>query len=100
MEFDANLAIFSCVTSASVTVNSQKRQRCLGSSYLTDEEYLRDESVVTVYYPDSTESLFDIAKRFHTSVSSIAENNRLTQSVFASSLEPLGTFEIKKLIIR
>lgn len=100
IEVDSNHALASCVLSTHVTVNSQKRQRCLGSSYLTNEEYSRDESIVTVYYPDRSESLFDIAKKFHTSVSSIAESNRLTQAVFASSLEPLGSFEIKKLIIK
>ena len=100
MIIDSNYASISCVLSTSVGVNSQRRQRCLGSSYLTDDEYSRDESIVTVYYPDITESLFDIAKKFHTSVSAIAENNRLTQSVFASSLEPLGSFDIKKLIIK
>ena len=100
MEVDSNHVLTSCVLSTNVSVNSQKKQRCLGSSYLTDEEYSRDESVVTVYYPDRSESLFDIAKKFHTSVSSIAESNRLTQSVFASALEPLDSFDIKKLVIK
>ena len=100
IEVDSNHVLASCVLSTHVTLNSQKRQRCLGSSYLTNEEYSRDESIVTVYYPDRSESLFDIAKKFHTSVSSIAESNRLTQAVFASSLEPLGSFEIKKLVIK
>ena len=100
IEFDENSAHASCTLSTAVTLSSQRRQRCLGSSYLTDEEYSRDESIVTVYYPDSSETLFGIAKKFHTSVSSIAENNRLAQSVFASSEEPLGVTEVKKLLIK
>ena len=83
-----------------ITVNAERRQRCLGASYLTDEEFANDESVVTVYYPDSGESLFSIAERFHTSVASIAESNRLSESVFASSSEPLEVHGVKTLLIK
>ncbi len=100
IEIGENDVLLSAVLLAYVTLNAQRRQRCLGASYITDEEYVRDESVVTVYYPDSSESLFEIAKKFHTSVSSIAENNRLTQNVFAAYDEPLSSSEIRKLLIR
>ena len=100
IEFDENNVYASCELLTSVALSSERRQRCLGSSYVTDEEFLRDASVVTVYYPDASESLFGIAKRFHTSVASIAESNRLTESVFASSTEPLSNVGITKLIIR
>ena len=83
-----------------VTLSAQKRQRCLGASYLTDEEYSSDASVVTVYYPDASESLFTIAKKFHTSVGEIAVSNKLTESVFASSDAPLGMHGVKKLLIK
>ena len=98
--FDENNAHASANLDLFVTISSERRQRCLASSYLTDEEYTRDASVVTVYYPDPSESLFSIAEKFHTSVASIAEGNRLTESVFASSSESLGTHGIKKLLIK
>lgn len=85
---------------ASVSVYADRRRHCLGSSYVTDEEYVRDASVVTVYYPDATESLFDIARRFHTSVRSVAESNRLSEAVFSSSSESLGALGVGKLIIK
>ena len=97
---DENNVSASTDLSLFVTLNTEKRQRCLGASYLTDEEYLRDPSVVTVYYPDASESLFSIAKRFHTSVAAIAESNRLTESVFAASGEPIGTTNVRKLLIK
>ena len=50
--------------------------------------------------PDSTESLFDIAKKFHTSVGAIAESNRLTEAVFASSSQPLTASGVTKLLIK
>lgn len=100
INFDENSVYASCELAFYVTVTSEKRQRCLGASYLTDEEYEKDESVVTVYYPEPSESLFSIAKRFHTSVGRIAESNRLSESVFASQDEPLGKCDVKKLIIK
>ena len=100
MYFDENNLYASTDTTFFLTLNAEKRQRCLGASYLTDEEYNRDDSVITVYYPDAGESLFSIAKRFHTSVLAIAESNRLSESVFASVSAPLGEHSVKKLIIK
>ncbi|MBQ7343901.1 MAG: DUF3794 domain-containing protein [Clostridia bacterium] len=100
IEFDENNVYASCELSAFVNLTSERRQRCLGASYATDEEFARDDSVVTVYYPDASESLFGIAKRFHTSVVSIAKANKLTESVFAFSSEPLSALGVGKLIIK
>ena len=100
MYFDENNICASVNVTSFVTLGAQKRQRCLGASYLTDEEYKADASVVTVYYPDASESLFGIAKKFHTSVREIAISNKLTESVFASSDAPLGVHGIKKLLIK
>ena len=95
-----NTLEISYVVIADVTVNSDKRQRCIGASYATDEEYTRDDSVVTVYYPDASETLFGIAKKFHTSVSAIAECNSLSESVFSASRSSLGTLGVGKLLIK
>ncbi len=100
IEFDENNIYASCELSAFVNITSERRQRCLGASYVTDEEFISDDSVVTVYYPDASESLYGIAKRFHTSVASIAKANKLTESVFASSSAPLSAMGVGKLIIK
>lgn len=100
ISFDENNVFVSVNLVTFVTVSSDKRERCLGASYLTDEEFSHDESVVTVYYPERGETLFSIAKRFHTSLGEIAENNRLSQSVFASFGAPVGSLDIKKLMIK
>ena len=89
-----------CTLSSEVSVFSDKRERSLIASYLTDEEFSKDESVFTVYYPDASESLFDIAKRFHTSVRSVAEMNRLSEAVFASPESSVMAGGIKKLLIK
>ena len=93
-------AVASCSLSILLTLNSQRKQRCLGASYLGDEVYENDGSTITVYYPDEKESVFDIAKKFHTSVRCIAEDNAFTQSVFASSSSPLKSFGYKKILIK
>ena len=67
---------------------------------LTGENQFKDDSVVTVYYPDASESLFSIAKRFHTSVVEIAESNSISESVFSSFDAPLGGSGVKKLLIK
>lgn len=81
-------------------VNSERKMRCLGASYLTDEEYVKEASVITVYYPDAKESVFDIAKRFHTSVRKISEDNALAESVFNAKDAPVSSFGYKKLMIK
>ena len=100
MECTGNEVLASATLLAFVSVNSERRQRCLGRSILTGDEFTLDESVVTVYYPDPSESLFSVAKRFHTSVKKIAETNMLAESVYASSTEPLVGTGVKRLIIK
>lgn len=92
--------IVSCNLYTQACVNAEKRMKCLGASYLTDEEYVKETSVITVYYPDDKESVFDVAKRFRTSVRKISEDNALTESVFNAKDAPVRSFGYKKLIIK
>lgn len=55
---------------------------------------------ITVYYPDENESLFEIAKKFHTTGAKIASDNKLTEQVLNSVDSPDSLAGIKKLIIR
>ena len=100
MEIDTNRIDASATLCASVSVKAQRRARCLGASYITDEEYTKDACVVTVYYPDSSENLFGIAKKFHTSTRAIAESNHLTEAVFSSTTDCLEGLGVDKLLIK
>ena len=100
MEIDSDNLSLSASLGIRVTLYSERKQRCLGASYVTDEEYSSDPSVVTVYYPDAGESIFGIAKKFHTSVVKIAQDNSLSESVFASAHSPASALGVKKLIIK
>ncbi len=69
-------------------------KRLVECSVAGDAEYKNSPSVVTVYYPESNESLFEVAKKFHTTTLKIANDNNLTEPT-ASLGAPL-----KRLIIR
>ena len=62
----------------------------LASMTLSDEKYEPTSGRVVVYYPDGGESLFDIARRFHTPPERIAHDNGLTVSTSSGDLSVLN----------
>ena len=72
----------------------------LSSSSCADEPYPECGAVVVVYYPDSSETLFDVGRKFHTKTLGIAADNSLTEEVFAAEGASLSSLGVKKLIIR
>ena len=64
-----------------------------------DMEYPPARSTITVYYPEGDETLFDIAKRYHTTRAKIAADNDLSEATVATS-GAISSLGIKKLIIR
>ena len=74
--------------------------RYVSSSVFTDEVYEKVGSDVVVYYPESGESLFDVARSFHTSLLKIASDNSLSESVFRSCDSPASLVGVRKLIIK
>ena len=81
-----------------LTVNEEKEMpRLVKSSVIPDTEVASDGVKVVVYYPDGKETLFDIAKKYHTTVGRIAADNGLTSKVSADS-QPCA-IGAKKLLI-
>lgn len=70
------------------------------SSFISGSYDKRDKSEVVVYYPESDDTLFGIAKKYHTTAMDIASANSLTESVFNSMGQTGALSGIKKLIIR
>ena len=97
---DANTVKLSAQLNAQTFLVVPRRVGYVSSSNTTDEVFEKESSVVTVYYPTGNETLFDIARRFHTSTIAVAADNSLTESVFADSDKPFAASGIKKLIIR
>ncbi len=88
-----------CDIAVSLTVTQNgEMSRISAMSPLENTGVEKCASKICVYYPDSGEDLFAVAKRFHTTVKDIAVNNALTESVLNpvdGAHHPLG-----KLIIR
>ena len=57
-------------------------------------------SVISVYYPDKTDSLFSVAKAHHTSPVKIAADNSLSESVMKSFDREGALSGVERLIIR
>lgn len=73
---DANKIYLSSLFNTHLTLLEDKSERILTEcSARVGEEYERCDATVTVYYPDESESLFDVAKRFHVSKERIRECN-------------------------
>lgn len=80
------------------TTTEEENCKYLSSCNVTgDAEYKKSLSCINVYYPDENESLFEIAKKFHTSVKDIAADNMISEA--AAQGIPLKA-GFKKLIIR
>jgi len=77
-----------------------KRERCISSSFIESELEEKSPSLITVYYPLASDSLFEVAKKFHTPPMKIAQDNSLTESVFLSLNEKGGLSGVPKLIIK
>ncbi len=99
-EVDAGGVTLCATLCARASLTASRRVGRVSSSYTTDEVYDKDSSVVTVYYPSGSETLFDIARRFHTSTLAVAADNSLTESVFADSDKPFSASGVRKLIIK
>ena len=67
--------------------------RCEGESYESDD------AKIIVYYPSADETLFSVAKHFRTSSLKLAQDNDITESVFAED-NPTGNLSgVKRLLI-
>ncbi len=78
-------------------LNAHRLKSCVTSG---ETEYSPVNSRITVYYPEEKETLFGIAKKFHTSSAKIAADNNLSEpaALMPDSSDSLSG--VKKLIIR
>ncbi len=95
---DGDAAELSAAVSLALGVSASGRARILSSLTPAEgtEEAL-DDSLVTVYYPEADEKLFDVAKRFRKKVSELALDNEL--SVSASSGDANSEALPKRILI-
>ena len=83
-----------------ITLCQEGCERVLVSSSKSEgEAYEKTGGVITVYYPNDGDTLFSVAKRFHTSGLKIARDNDISDQVFARENESGSLRGIKKLLI-
>ena len=62
-----------------VTLSVKKTASVLATSDIIEEtKYVETSGRITVYYPEDGETLFDVARRFHKSKETIAEDNNIS----------------------
>lgn len=98
---DAQTLCAKCALKIGYTVSSQvSATRLTECNIYGEEEYKSRTSTVTVYYPEEGESLFGVAKKFHTTTAKIASDNNLSEGVLKDGDSPLSKISMKRLIIR
>ncbi len=96
--FDENNIYLSAFANIRLLVTEELSVKILASSELVADTGFEDAgSKITVYYPEAGEELFDIAKKFHTTVEKIIEDNSI--AVRAMSGEPGTKNGVQKLVI-
>ncbi len=98
---DSEYIYVSCTPTFTYSISCDRSETVLSKCMLVgDAEYRGGLSKINVYYPDKNETLFDIAKKFHTTAADIAKDNNLNE---LTALDSSG-FELScghdKLIIR
>lgn len=96
---DANKLYATCTLESQVTVCEEGREKILSSSKADGESYESAGARITVYYPTASDTLFSVAKRFHTSSLKVARDNNIAESVFAADNPEGKLIGIKKLLI-
>ena len=97
---DADKLYVGCNIECHVVATCDESRTVLSSMNRSDGDECRtNEAKITVYYPAPNETLFEVAKKFRTSCMKVAQDNDITESVFASDNPSGGLSGIKKLII-
>ena len=97
---DSNKIYASCSLESSAIICRDGVETILSSSVKVDGGLAEStESGITVYYPDSSDTLFSVAKRFRTSSMKIAMDNNISDVVFAGDNSEGILAGVRKLLI-
>lgn len=80
---------------------AEREMERLASSEVIDGSYSeRPASVISVYYPEDTDTLFGVAKRFKVSPLKLAQDNALTEESVSMQNKTSSLVGVKKLIVK
>lgn len=98
-EIDSDLVYLSVNMRADVSLCEERSLMCLvHSDAKEDQPFEKNPARITVYYPEESDTLYDIAKEFHTTTERILLNNSLSTSASVTEGKPVLA-NVKKLII-
>lgn len=94
---DENNLHVSSLSQTKLFVCEEKSVKVLKQSELLESgEFAPLGAKITVYYPEERETLFEIAKKFHTTAEKISKDNSISRAVSADADARLG---VKRLLI-
>ena len=96
---DAGTVYVSCELECSATAVGYSEYTLLSSSNTCEGEKFGGRSEIVVYYPEAGESLYSVAKKFHTSESKIALDNALSATASADGTEGYSLSGTERLMI-
>ena len=100
LTLDSTDAFGKCEAVLAITVSAPFVERVLTSAEKTEDiTPCENGACVTVCFPDKDDTLWEIAKRYHTTVRDIAVNNSLAEETVASASSSGGLRSVKKLLI-
>ncbi len=96
---DATTVYASCELECSAVAVGNREYSLLATSKISEGEGYESRSEIVVYYPEDGESLYSVAKKFHTSESKIALDNSLSVSVSLDGTEGYSLSGTRRLLI-
>ncbi len=97
---DASKVYGSCKMTVSVLATEERSARALASCNAREDlPFEKHPARVTVYYPDKSETLFSVAKKFHTTPAKVSADNSLTADVSTGGGAEVSLAGVKRLII-
>ncbi len=95
---DGDEIAFSALISCVISAVEYKKITKLDSCNITEQLEGVCGPTVTVYYPDKSDTLFSVAKKYHKSCAALASVNNLSEAVSANG-EDMSLSGVKKLLI-
>jgi hypothetical protein len=97
--FDNEKLYVNCMLEADALIFDDRSEKILSSSTKLEGWVDSTESGIVVYYPNPSDTLFSVAKKFRTSSLKLAVDNNISESVFAADNTEGNLCGIGKLII-
>ena len=80
---------------------SEEKHRCLSQiDPIGEAQEKTRNGKITVYYPDSDDTLFDVARKFRTTAERVAIDNALTEAAISDGCAPASLAGVEMLIIK